>query len=42
VRFIIATARTADRIGNLFGVATLCEGDVTIRYVRTKGPSRKR
>lgn len=33
---VVAAIRTADRIGNLFGVATYCEGDVTTRYFRTK------
>jgi hypothetical protein len=33
---MVATIRTADRIGNLFGVATYCEGDVTCTYYRTQ------
>jgi hypothetical protein len=33
---IIAGTRTADRTGNLFGVATYCEGDVTCTYYRTQ------
>jgi hypothetical protein len=33
---MVAATRTADRIGNLFGVATYCEGDVTCTYYRTK------
>lgn len=33
---MVAATRTADEIGNLFGVATYCEGDVTCAYYRTK------
>jgi hypothetical protein len=33
---MVAATRTADRIGNLFGVATYCQGDVTCTYYRTK------
>lgn len=33
---MVAATRTADGIGNLFGVATYCEGDVTCTYYRTK------
>ena len=32
---MVAGIRTADSIGNLFGVATYCEGDVTTTYYRT-------
>ena len=33
---MVAGIRTADAIGNLFGLATYCEGDVTCNYYRTK------
>lgn len=33
---MVAGIRTADSIGNLFGVATYCEGDVTTEYYRTQ------
>ena len=33
---MVAVTRTADSIGNLFGIATYCEGDVTCTYYRTK------
>ena len=33
---MVAATRTADSIGNLFGVATYCEGDVSCTYYRTK------
>ncbi|MEV7574338.1 hypothetical protein AB0P28_14695 [Pseudarthrobacter sp. NPDC089323] len=33
---MVAVIRTADSIGNLFGIATYCEGDVTCTYYRTK------
>ena len=33
---MVAATRTADSIGNLFGIATYCEGDVTCTYYRTK------
>ncbi|MGC0239535.1 hypothetical protein [Arthrobacter sp. SD76] len=33
---MVAVTRTADSIGNLFGVATYCEGDVTCYWFRTK------
>ncbi|MEO3935107.1 hypothetical protein WMO79_20110 [Micrococcaceae bacterium Sec7.4] len=33
---MVAATRTADSIGNLFGVATYCEGDVTCSFYRTK------
>ena len=33
---MVAAIRTADSIGNLFGVATYCEGDVETTYYRTK------
>ncbi|MFE5840012.1 hypothetical protein [Arthrobacter sp. NPDC056493] len=33
---MVAGIRTADSIGNLFGVATYCEGDVTCAFFRTK------
>lgn len=33
---MVAGIRTADGIGNLFGVATYCEGDVTCTFYRSK------
>jgi hypothetical protein len=33
---MVAGIRTADNIGNLFGVATYCEGDVKTTYYRTQ------
>ena len=33
---MLAGIRTADSIGNLFGVATYCEGDVSCTFYRTK------
>ena len=33
---MVAVTRSADSIGNLFGIATYCEGDVTCTYYRTK------
>lgn len=33
---MVAGIRTADDIGNLFGMATYCEGDVTTTWYRTK------
>ncbi|MEV8150549.1 hypothetical protein AB0O52_20695 [Arthrobacter sp. NPDC080073] len=33
---MVAGIRTADEIGNLFGVATYTEGDVTCTFYRTK------
>lgn len=33
---MVAATRTADSIGNLFGVATYCEGDVSCSFYRTK------
>ncbi|MFJ5700613.1 hypothetical protein [Arthrobacter sp. NPDC093139] len=33
---MVAGIRTADGIGNLFGMATYCEGDVTCTFYRTK------
>jgi hypothetical protein len=33
---MVAVIRTADSIGNLFGIATYCEGDVKTTYYRTK------
>jgi hypothetical protein len=33
---MVAAIRTADSIGNLFGVATYCEGDVATTYYRTQ------
>ncbi|HSN35457.1 MAG TPA: hypothetical protein VLT34_03830 [Arthrobacter sp.] len=33
---MVAATRTADSIGNLFGVATYCEGDVSCTYYLTK------
>lgn len=33
---MVAAIRTADSIGNLFGVATYCEGDVKTTYYRTQ------
>jgi len=33
---MVAGTRTADGIGNLFGVATYCEGDVTCTFYRSK------
>ncbi|RNL54885.1 hypothetical protein [Arthrobacter oryzae] len=33
---MVAATRTADSIGNLFGVATYCEGDVSCTFYRTK------
>jgi hypothetical protein len=33
---IIAVTRTADATGELFGVATYCEGDVSCSYYRTQ------
>jgi hypothetical protein len=33
---MVAATRTADSIGNLFGIATYCEGDVTTSYYRTQ------
>ncbi|MCU1533106.1 MAG: hypothetical protein JWO49_2677 [Arthrobacter sp.] len=38
---MVAGIRTADRIGNLTGVATYCEGDVKTTYYRTSGRSGK-
>jgi hypothetical protein len=35
-RIDIVTTRTADSIGNVFGVATYCEGDVSCTFYRTK------
>jgi hypothetical protein len=32
---MVAARRTADSIGNLFGVATYCEGDVSCTFYRT-------
>jgi hypothetical protein len=36
---MIATTRVADEIGNLFGVASYCEGDVTCTYYRARARS---
>lgn len=33
---MVAGIRTADSVGNLFGVATYCEGDVTCTFFRSK------
>ncbi|MBT2598038.1 hypothetical protein [Arthrobacter sp. ISL-72] len=33
---MVAAIRTADEIGNLFGIATYCEGDVTCTFFRKK------
>jgi hypothetical protein len=33
---MVAGVRTADSIGNLFGMATYCEGDVRTTFYRTK------
>ncbi|WP_427175242.1 hypothetical protein [Arthrobacter sp. 92] len=33
---MVAATRTADSIGNLFGVATYCEGDVSCTFYRGK------
>jgi hypothetical protein len=33
---MLAGIRTADSTGNLFGIATYCEGDVTTSYYRTQ------
>ena len=33
---MVAGIRTADKIGNLFGLATYCEGDVRTTFYRTK------
>lgn len=33
---MVAGIRTADEIGNLFGMATYCEGDVRTTFYRTK------
>jgi hypothetical protein len=33
---MVAGIRTADSIGDLFGLATYCEGDVTCAYYRTQ------
>ena len=33
---MVAAIRTADAIGNLFGVASYCEGDVTCTFYRTQ------
>ncbi|MET3948683.1 hypothetical protein ABIB49_003408 [Arthrobacter sp. UYCu512] len=33
---MVAATRTADSIGNLFGIATYCEGDVGCTFYRTK------
>ncbi|MGP0225312.1 hypothetical protein [Paenarthrobacter sp. NCHU4564] len=33
---MVAGIRTADEIGNLFGMATYCEGDVKTTFYRTK------
>ncbi|MET3370669.1 UNVERIFIED_CONTAM: hypothetical protein ABIE34_003946 [Jeotgalibacillus campisalis] len=33
---MVAGIRTADAIGNLFGMATYCEGDVKTTFYRTK------
>jgi hypothetical protein len=33
---MVAAIRTSDAIGNLFGVASYCEGDVTCTFYRTQ------
>jgi len=33
---MVAGIRTADAVGNLFGMATYCEGDVTTTFYRTQ------
>ncbi|MFC8524884.1 hypothetical protein [Pseudarthrobacter sp. NPDC057230] len=33
---MVASIRTADGVGNLFGVTTYCEGDVTCTFYRSK------
>ena len=36
---MVAGTRTADSIGNLFGMATYCEGDVTLHVLPDEGPA---